>query len=94
MTRDWSEDVCEAWNLPDDQLPQGHDSAACLAWNSASVDHVDLDVVPAGRSHWADTTAHATIQTDSGTGGSLPPGYGDPNYFSFSVPVTIWVSYS
>jgi hypothetical protein len=93
VTRSWDEDICEVWN-PEGAAPQGHDASGCIAWNSTSLDGVDLDGIPAGQGHWTDTTVSLTLHPPTGEGGALPPGYGDPYYFSFEVPVTFYVSYS
>lgn len=92
VLRDWHDDLCDTW-LPGG-APHGHDADACVAWNSTSLDGVDLDEVPAGANHWTHTGVARTLQSPTGAGGALPPGYGDPYYFSFAVPVTFHVTYS
>lgn len=92
VVRAWHDEICEVW-LPQAAYPQGHDGASCLAWNSTSVD-VDLDTIPAGQAHWTSTTVSLNLQPPSGEGNALPPGYGDPYWFAFSVPVTLHVMYS
>ncbi len=74
-------------------LPQGDSDELCGSWNSASVDNVDLDVIPAGESHWTSVTISTTFNTSAGDG-ALPDSYGDPRFFHFSAPVTLDVSYS
>ncbi|WP_436794376.1 hypothetical protein [Actinospongicola halichondriae] len=93
VVRSWDGDVCEAWQLNEDGPSHGHWSDSCLAWHHASVDDLDLDTAPAGKTRWTQTVASTTISTPTGGGGALPPGYGDPYYFSFSAPVTISVTY-
>lgn len=92
VVRSWDDEVCEVWQPPAGQ-PHGHDSAACLAWSSTSVD-VDLDQAPAGKSRWTSTSVALTLHQPTGDpGDALPPGYGDPYWFDFSVPVTLHVTY-
>lgn len=93
VLRRWSADICEAWVLNEDGPSHGHWSDACLAWHHASVDDIDLDAKPAGKTRWTQTSVSTTIATPDGAGGALPPGYGDPYYFSFSAPVTVSVTY-
>ncbi|MBI2705632.1 MAG: hypothetical protein HYX32_10140 [Actinobacteria bacterium] len=79
--------------MPVDRLAcLGEDS--CLAWNSTTVDNVDLDKIPAGTTRWTQTSVALSLQPPSGNGNGLPPGYGDPYYFYFEVPVTLHVTYS
>jgi hypothetical protein len=92
ILRGWDCELPEVW-AADPDIPQGHDNASCLAWNSASVD-IDLDTKPAGKTRWTTTTVQQTLHTPTDAGGALPPGYGDPYWFSFEVPVTISVTYS
>jgi|GEM_PF-2896056 len=94
VTRQWDAKLCEAWTVKPTTSPQGDDSASCLAWNSASAENVDLDVVPAGKTRWTEASVQLPLQTPTGEGGSLPPGYGDPRYFSFTTTVTLHVIYS
>lgn len=92
VVRSWHEKICEVW-LPQADQPHGHDDASCLAWNSTSVD-VDLDQAPAGETRWTATTVQLTLHQPTGNpGDALPPGYGDPYWFAFSVPVTLHVMY-
>ncbi len=93
VVRSWNGAVCEVWQLQESDPSHGHWSDSCLAWHHASVDGIDLDTAPAGKTRWTETVVHTTIATPGGGGGALPPGYGDPYYFSFSAPVTISVTY-
>ncbi len=93
MVRSWDDDICEAWVL-DHVIPHGASSDACLAWNSAFSDDVDLDAIPADTAHWTQTGVELSLRPPTGAGDALPPGYGDPDYFTFEVPVTLHVSYS
>jgi len=93
MVRSWDDDVCETLDL-EGAGTQGGSADACLAWNSAHLDDVDLDRVPGGHSHWTQTSVELLLHPPTGEGDALPPGYGDPYSFSFQVPVTLHVSYS
>jgi hypothetical protein len=93
MVRSWNAKLCESWEL-DGTDPQGGSAGSCVAWNSAHVDDVDLDVVPGGAAHWTQTSVELSLHPPTGAGDALPPGYGDPYYFSFEVPLTLHVSYS
>jgi len=93
VARSWDGNVCEVWNAPD-AAAQGHSSDACVAWNSTSVNDVDLDQAPAGKTRWTETSVSLSLHPPTGEGDALPPGYGDPYYFFFEVPVTLHVSYS
>ncbi len=91
VTRGWDCELPQFWTAAG-QASHGHDDDACLAWNSTSID-IDLDTIPAGTNHWTSTTVQRTLAPAAGDG-ALPPGYGDPHWFNFSVPVTLHVSYS
>lgn len=92
VIRDWEDDLCEHWSPT--ATPQGHDTYACVAWNSTSLAAVDLDEAPAGSTRWTQSSVTRSLQPPSGAGGALPPGYGDPYYFWFDVPITFHVTYS
>ena len=92
VARSWDEKVCEAWFGPEGYGAHGHGS--CIAWNSTQLDAVDLDLAPAGRTRWAETSVALTLHPPTGAGDALPPGYGDPYYFFFEVPLTLHVIYS
>lgn len=87
----WEGSVCESWVPDADSGTQGDSDDSCLAWNSAPLDDVDLDAIPAA-SAWVGVTLHRTFQTAGGDD-ALPGGYGDPRFFHFSAPVTLTVSY-
>lgn len=93
MVRSWDDEVCETWQL-DYSAAHGGSSDACLAWNSAFVDDVDLDAVPTDKAHWTETSLQLSLQPPTGEGDALPPGYGDPYWFHFDVPLTLHVTYS
>jgi hypothetical protein len=93
VTRSWDDELCEVW-LPEGATAQGHDSGSCLTWNSTSIVDVDLAAAPAGKTRWTSTSVSVSLHPPTGEGGALPPGYGDPYYFFFEVPVTLHVSYS
>jgi hypothetical protein len=93
MTRGWDAKLCEAWT-PSEHSQQGHDGGACVAWNSTHLDGVDLDVVPAGKSRFTQTSVELSLHPPTGAGDALPPGYGDPYYFHFEVPMVLHVTYS
>ena len=93
MVRSWDDDICESWVL-DYRAPHGGIGDACVAWSSAAVDDVDLDLVPGDAAHWTETDVELSLHPPTGEGEALPPGYGDPYYFSFEVPVTLHVTYS
>jgi hypothetical protein len=93
VLRSWDADICQVWTT-EGAAPQGHSEPACLAWNSTSLDDVDLDTIPAGQSHWTQTSVQVSLHSPTGGGGALPPGYGDPYWFAFEVPMTLHVSYS
>lgn len=94
VSRSWDEKICEAGWGPGEYGSQGHNNTMCIAWNSAQLDAVDLDIAPAGRTRWAETSVALTLHPPTGAGDSLPPGQGDPYYFYFEVPLTIYVVYS
>jgi hypothetical protein len=83
--------ICEGYD-PDDMPAQGDSDELCGSWNSAVLDNVDLDVIPAGANTWTTATIQTTFNTSSGDD-PLPGGYGDPRFFHFSAPVTLDVSY-
>jgi hypothetical protein len=90
VVRSWDEKVCEVWD-PVGQAPYGVYADGCLAWNSASID-VDLDRIPVA-TRWTQNSFVVSVHPPTGEGNALPPGYGDPYYFSFEVPVTVHVTY-
>lgn len=93
VLRSWDDELCEAWSASG--VPaHGHDEGACVAWNSTSLDAIDLDRAPAGKTHWTQTSVTMSLRPPAGAGNALPPGYGDPYYFAFEVPVTLHVVYS
>ncbi len=92
VLRQWDCDIDQIWN-PDPAVPQGHSNPACKAGNSTSIE-VDLDTKPAGKTRWTSTTAQTTLRPPTAEGDELPPGHGDPYWFTFEVPVTLHVSYS
>lgn len=92
--REWATSqstFCEGAN-PDFMGAQGDDDGLCGTWNSASLDNVDLDAIPADSS-WTSVTVNATFATPGGDD-ALPDSHGDRRFFHFSAPVTIDVSYS
>jgi hypothetical protein len=94
LLRSWSGDLCEGWSIHETTPKHGHSSDACLAWNSARLSQVDLDVAPQSASRWTQTAVTRTLRTSSDVGGALPAGYGDPYYFHFERPLTLYVTYS
>jgi hypothetical protein len=82
---------CEGFD-PDHMPSQGDNDDLCGSWNSASLDDLDLDVIPPGESRWTSVTIDTTFNTSSGDG-VLPGDYGDPRFFHFSAPVTLEISY-
>jgi hypothetical protein len=90
VLRFWDEKVCETWN-PVGHGPYGVFTDGCVAWNSVSID-VDLDRIPVA-TRWTQTSFVVSVHPPTGEGNALPPGYGDPYYFSFEVPVTVHVTY-
>jgi hypothetical protein len=72
--------------------PQGDSDDECGTWNSASIDALDLDVIPNGRNSWTEVSFSRTLQTSAGDD-ALPAGQGDPRFFHFSAPVTLTVTY-
>ncbi|MBI2706031.1 MAG: hypothetical protein HYX32_12190 [Actinobacteria bacterium] len=93
LARSWEGDICEGW-WPSGEPSFGHYSDSCVAWNAVGVDGIDLDTIPAGKTRWTQTSASMTLRPPTGAGNALPPGYGDPYYFSFQVPLTLYVTYS
>lgn len=72
----------------------GYSTTACIAWNTARIDDLDLDVAPAGASRWSATSFTRELRTPTGAGGALPPGYGDPYWFDVVTSATFHVTYS
>lgn len=85
--------VCEGDN-PADVPPSGDSDASCSTWNTASLNDLDLDVIPPDRSRWTSVSFDRTMTTPTGAGEPLPPGYGDPRYFDIVAPVSFVVTYS
>jgi hypothetical protein len=73
---------CESWLFPGPAV-YGNDEGACVAWSSARVDGLDLDLAPPGSSHWDETTVAVSLSAQ-----------GAPYPFSFEVPLTLRVTYS
>jgi hypothetical protein len=71
---------------------QGDSDQLCGSWNSAFLDNVDLDVIPAGVDRWTSVMVSTTFNTSAGD--VLPASFGDPRFFHFSAAVTLEVSYS
>jgi hypothetical protein len=93
VARFWEAQVCEPfWDSMMD-VPQGDSDDSCLSWNTAS-DRIDLDRIPAGTTRWTSHSFDATLQTPTGEGQALPPGYGDPRYFNLLADARIVVVYS
>lgn len=93
VTRSWPGDLCEGWYSSMASTPFGRNDDSCLAWNTAVVDDLDLDVPPAGRTRWTGTVVRSTLRTPTDIG-ALPPGYSIDHYFSFEAPVALLVAYS
>jgi hypothetical protein len=93
VTRSWPGDLCEGWESSMAPTTFGRNDDSCLAWNTAVVDDVDLDVPPAGRTRWTGTIVRTTLRTPTDVG-ALPPGFSIDHYFSFVAPVAVLVSYS
>jgi len=77
---------------PDSHGVHGDSDDECGTWNSASIDALDLDVIPNDRNSWTEVSFSRTLQTSAGDG-ALPAGQGDPRFFHFSAPVTLTVTY-
>jgi hypothetical protein len=93
VARFWEASVCEPFWESMMEVPQGDSDDSCLSWNTAS-DTIDLDRIPAGHASWTAVSFDATLQTPTGEGQALPPGYGDPRYFSLLADARIVVVYS
>ncbi len=91
VVRELEDDLCEVWSQP--AAPHGHSWSQCAAWNSTSV-AVDLDPVPTDQHRWTETSVRLSLRPPNGAGDALPPGFGEPHYFTFDVPVTLFVTYS
>lgn len=94
ISRYWGGKVCEGWSIYDGLPANGHDAASCLAWNSVSASGIDLDTIPQGKDRWTQTSVSMVLDTQAPNGNALPPGYGDPFWFAFKVPITLHVTYS
>jgi hypothetical protein len=94
LFREWATSqytFCEGpW--PNAHGGQGDSDDECGTWNSASIDELDLDLIPDGRNSWTEVTFSRTFQTSAGDD-ALPAGQGDPRFFHFSAPVTLTVTY-
>ena len=90
--RGWDGELCDAWDPEFAYGSHGHERDACVAWNSISISDVDLDQAPAGKTHWTQTSVEVPLRPSTGNGG-LPPGYGDPFWFAFDIPMTLHVTY-
>jgi hypothetical protein len=84
--------ICEGFFASLDHAPNGDSDSLCGTWNTAMIDDLDTDAVPADRSSWTEVSVMRTLQTATG-GGALPPGQGDPRYFDFDATVTMTVEY-
>jgi hypothetical protein len=92
VARFWEASVCEPFWESMMDVPQGDSDDSCLSWNTASAT-IDLDHIPTAAS-WTSVSFDATLQTPTGEGGALPPGYGDPRYFNVLADARIVVVYS
>ncbi len=93
VMRWWDGKVCEALGPDAISTPQGDSDAACVAWNTASADDLDLDVLHPSKSRWTSVSFTRALATPAG-GPSLPAGYGDPRWFHVDTVATIYVAYS
>ena len=85
---------CEGFELgdfgPDDANQYGDTDGGCGTWNTAWLGEVDIDAIPAGRSHWTEVEFARALETGDG----VPPDGAGPRYFDFSLWVTLTVEYS
>lgn len=92
VVRSWDGKVCETPDLDMFDAPHGDSDDSCLSWNTASGHDLDMDAIHASASHWSSVTFARTLTVDAG-GPSLPPGYGDPRWFSTTAVATFHVVY-
>ncbi|WP_193615387.1 hypothetical protein [Desertimonas flava] len=85
--------LCEG-SYPETDPPTGNSDDRCETWNTASLNDLDVDVIPPNRAHWTSVGFERTLVTPSGAGGQLPPGYGEPRYFDISASISFVVTYS
>jgi hypothetical protein len=79
---------CES-SSPDGEPTYGDNDHSCSTWNTARLNDVDTDAIPAGRSHWTEVEISPAV----GTGDGVPPAGAGPRYFDFSVVVTLTIEY-